>query len=383
MMCGPVIGVVSGLLGLAGSLVGVVWAGAAPVGPNQAVLGAGPVVSGGVALAAGLIGSHLAAPGSAGGRVELVLLISPQAGLTDPQTWAKALGEAGVQQVQIRQASPTDRPGIERLGAGEPPLYRVTGILKGQEVVLPGATFRLSQVRQLARWLEELAAEGPPQERPARGPFGLTAPQLEKVRADLAQPVGFSTRSMDRAEAAARIGQKLQFPLQPAPSRLPGLAGDKVAEELSTLSCGTALAYLLRPAGYALLPRSEGGRILYSLERMRPGMEIWPVGWEPEKPLRDLAPKLFESLDVRIENVSAAKALEAVADRLQMVYLLDHNALARHGIEPEKAPVSLPPGRITYGRILDRLLFQAGLKYEVRIDETGTPFLWITTIKPL
>lgn len=349
----------SGALGIAGGLAG-----------------AGP--AGGASLAPGREG-----PRPAAGRVELVLLISPQAGLTDPQTWAKALGEAGIRQVQIRQASPADQPGIERIAPADPPLYRVTGILKGQEVVLPGARFGLGQVRQLARWLDELAAQGPPQERPPKTAFGLTALEFEKVHADLAKPVGFSTRGVDRAEAVARIGQKLQFPMQPAPNRLPGLAGDKAVEELSTLSCGTALACLLRPAGYALLPRTEGGRILYSLERMRPGMEIWPVGWAPEKLPKDILPKLYEFLDVRLEKVSAAETLQAIADRLQVVYLLDHNALARHGVEPEKAAVNIPASRTYYARALERALFQAGLKYELRIDEAGTPLLWITTVKPL
>jgi hypothetical protein len=32
---------------------------------------------------------------------------------------------------------------------------------------------------------------------------------------------------------------------------------------------------------------------------------------------------------------------------------------------------------------LRKLLFQAGLKFEVRLDEAGKPFLWITTVKPV
>ncbi|MCS7306249.1 MAG: hypothetical protein NZ602_14220 [Thermoguttaceae bacterium] len=363
-------------------LLVVMFCGAFWVGGDLA--GAGPPAGAGSAVGASSETRRQgasAAPATAG-RVELVLLISPQAAITDPQTWARALAQAGIRQMQIRQASPLDQPGIERIGT-DPPLYRVTGILTGQEVVLPGAKFRLDQVRQLARWLEELAVEGPPQERPPKAAFGLTAPQFEKVHADLAQPVGFATQGMDRAEAVARIGQKLQFPMQPAANRLPGLAGDKVAEELARLSCGTALACLLRPAGYALVPRSEGGRLLYNLERMRPGMEIWPVGWTPEKLPKDILPKLYEFLDVRLDRVSAAEALRAIADRLQVVYLMDHNALARHGIEPEKAVVSFPASRTYYAKVLERVLSQAGLKYEVRIDEAGTPFLWITTVKPL
>lgn len=315
-------------------------------------------------------------------QVQLVLLIGPEAGLTAPHAWARALGQAGIRQVQIRQAGPADQPNIMPIST-DPPVYRVTGILKGQEVVLPGARFRLSEVRQLAQWLDELALQGPGEHRPAKGPFGLRAEEFKKVHLDLAQPVGFSTRGMDRAEAVARIGQKLHFALHPRPGQLPGLPGDKVAEELSPLSCGTALAYLLRPAGYALVPNRADKLLLYSIERMHPGMELWPVGWPPEKRPHDLLPKLFEFVDVRLERISATQALQALADRLQVVYLLDHNALARHGIDPEKILVSVPASRTFYGKILDRVLFQAGLKYELRVDEAGTPVLWITTIKPL
>lgn len=317
------------------------------------------------------------------GQVELVLLISPQTGLTAPQTWARALGEAGITRVQIRQARADDHPAIHRMGQTEPPVYVVTGILTADEVLLPGARFRMGEVRGLARWLEELAVQGPPDQRPPKAAFGLVATQFQQIYEDLTRPVGWTTRGLDRVDAVRRIGQKLQFPFQPAPDRLPGLAGDKVSEELTTFSSGTALAYLLRPAGYALVPRCEADRIYYALERMRPGMDIWPVGWPPEKLPKDILPQLFEFLDVHLEKVSATEALRAIADRLKVPYLLDYNALARHGIEPEKTAVSIPTSRTYYSKVLDRVLFQAGLKYELRLDEAGQPFLWITTVKPL
>ena len=31
------------------------------------------------------------------------------------------------------------------------------------------------------------------------------------------------------------------------------------------------------------------------------------------------------------------------------------------------------------GKILDRILFQANLKYEVRVDEANKPLLWISS----
>ena len=32
---------------------------------------------------------------------------------------------------------------------------------------------------------------------------------------------------------------------------------------------------------------------------------------------------------------------------------------------------------------LRKLLFKAGLKYEIRVDEAGKPFLWVRTVKPV
>ena len=84
-----------------------------------------------------------------------------------------------------------------------------------------------------------------------------------------------------------------------------------------------------------------------------------------------------------MQNVSAAAALEAIGTALKTPVLMDHVALARHGIEPAKVTVSHPPSRTTYSLALRKLLFQAKLKFEVRCDEAGTPFLWISTIKPV
>ena len=72
-----------------------------------------------------------------------------------------------------------------------------------------------------------------------------------------------------------------------------------------------------------------------------------------------------------------------IGTRLKTPVLMDYNAMARHGIDPAKAMVSMLPGKNTYSSALRRLLFKAGLKFEVRVDEAGRPFLWITTVKPV
>ena len=43
--------------------------------------------------------------------------------------------------------------------------------------------------------------------------------------------------------------------------------------------------------------------------------------------------------------------------------------------------VDLPPKKTFYKKILDLLLFQKKLVAEVRTDEAGSAFLWITSAK--
>jgi len=159
---------------------------------------------------------------------------------------------------------------------------------------------------------------------------------------------------------------------------------DELAEELSAVSCGTALAYTLRPLGLCLVPRPAGVRgVEYTIVEARPNVEPWPVGWEPEKPDREVLPGLYEFLSVNVQGVPIMQVLGAVGKRLKVPVLLDYNAMARHGVEPEKALVNLPQSRTTYSLLLRKTLFQAGLKSEVRIDEADQPFLWVTTVKPI
>jgi hypothetical protein len=42
----------------------------------------------------------------------------------------------------------------------------------------------------------------------------------------------------------------------------------------------------------------------------------------------------------------------------------------------------MPQTRTTYSLALRKLLFQAGMKFEVRCDDADSPFLWVTAVKP-
>ncbi len=204
---------------------------------------------------------------------------------------------------------------------------------------------------------------------------------MAQVRADLAKPVGFSTRGMLPGDAVERIGRNLKLPIRVTGS-LPAAEDDKIAEDLSGLSCGTALASILRPLGYCMVPRQTPQGLACAVAKAKLDQEVWPIGWPVERPA-DALPALYDFLPVNVQNVPAAKALAAIGARLKVPVLMDYNAMARHGIDPAKALVSMPPGRSNCSLALRKLLFKAGLKFELRVDEANKPFLWVTTVKPV
>ena len=104
----------------------------------------------------------------------------------------------------------------------------------------------------------------------------------------------------------------------------------------------------------------------------------WPIGWEPEKAPGATAPSLMESLNAEIDGYSLEEALAAIGPRLKVPMYLDHAALAAHNIVPAKVPIKLAGARMSYKRLLDRVLAQARLGSSLRVDESGKPFLWVT-----
>ncbi|MBI3463989.1 MAG: hypothetical protein HY000_13165 [Planctomycetes bacterium] len=300
------------------------------------------------------------------------------------QEWYRLLVDLKVANLRIHSGPAADEPSIKTLGSVERPVYQVHGRLTSRgELLLPGGRFTVRDRAKLATWLTNLQAAGPGQPTArGTGPFGLTREQLAEAHAALAQPLDFATRGLPHAKAVAQARLKLKLPVVFEVAGNESAAGQEaVTEELQGLSCGTALAYLLRPAGLGLAPRvgARGGLEL-SVRPAGRSSEAWPVGWPPgaARPL----PELFQSFTSSIDDVTVAETLGAIEERLKAPVLFDRYALARHGIDPAAVRVTLPEMKTSYSQLLTRVLSKAKLKYELRIDEAGKPLLWITTMLP-
>ncbi len=317
-------------------------------------------------------------------RVELELVTEPGFSVTGTHRWLAALKDLGFSSLRIRSGRPGDRAEVVTTGTQQLRVYKVTGILlSGDKLLLPGGRFAIRDKAGIRAWREKLATGGEEglDDKPAA--FGLTAKQLVAVHEQLAARLTFSTKGKTPKEVIRQIARGIEMRLVVDPA-VHGAFADEwtVPDELTGVSSGTALAAIVRPLGLVLVPHRAGsGTVTLIITDARKAPESWPVGWPPEKKPLEVLPKMFEFLSIAIKDTPLSEVVDALGKRLETPILLDHNALARHQIDPAAVKVTLPEGRTFYKKALDRLLYQAKLKCELRVDEAGRPLFWVSTLK--
>ena len=297
------------------------------------------------------------------------------------QKWAKQLGDLGFSSVRFRQMQNGDQMGVQSQGSGASTSYIVTAQLNSRGMLItPGGQFGYGDGTKLKKWLEEVQGGGglPGQRKTI---FGLTSKQLEEVKNDLSSTVSFSTKGMRPEQAIEKIQAKLKTPLSIDRAIERGIAADDpVRDEFIGLSAGTMLAAIARPAGGVLAPRVGVKGVELTIAAPQPNGEMWPIGWPPEeKDESNVIPMLYQYTDVEIDGVTAEEAIDAIQGRLKTPLVWDYNNMVRGRIDLKKI-VKVKAGKTYYRRILDQVLYQAGLKCEVRTDDAGKPLIWITTL---
>ncbi len=354
--------------------------------PIRSSLRAASAVAGLVICAALATRLLAAAPAANVPAVDMVLLAeqTPQTATTG-RKWADLLTAVGVGNIQIRAGQPGDKLVIEPRGSKDAPSYHVVGKLDGTNLKLPGGQqFTLSDRAKLSKWLAELGENGAAGVTEKKTTFGLLPRQLADVRDDLAQPISFQTKGMAGPQAIEKIRSQLKTKLVLDEAAEKALAADDpIRDELNGYSCGTVIAAIARPAGAMLVPRKpHGGEVECALVKAVEGAEAWPIGWPPEHGDAKALPQLLDSFNtVEIRETPASQAIEAIQARMKVPFLYDYNSIVKNRIDMAKA-VTIPPAKkALYASVLRQVLFKAGLKYVVRVDEADKPLIWITTLK--
>jgi hypothetical protein len=321
-------------------------------------------------------GTAAAAP-----RVDLELAIEPGFPPTTIQKWHTTLAAAGADNFRLG-GNNQRKLEIETVPAAAGPTYRVYGVVTQRgEMLLPGGRFTVNDQSAVTRWINTLKTSGPPRkpgEKPA--PFGMPADRLDAAAQDLAKVIDFSTAGITPIDLLTNLGNKLAYQVTADQSVAALLQkSEKIPGELKGLACGTVCSAVLRRDGLSLVPKlTSAGRVEYVVEKAAAGADVWPVGWAPERPLPELLPDLYSLRNVQIDGTPAAQVLQIIADRVKLPMIFDEQSLLLKKLDPTKAMVKIPEAKISYEGVLDRTLFQAGLKHEVRLDDAGKPFLWIT-----
>ncbi len=309
---------------------------------------------------------------------------------TAQREWLQLLTRAGADDIRLRSQQPGDEAALSQSGTAERPRYRLVGVLDGRGILtLPGGRFKQRSVSELRDYFDRLAADGNEGVTAPRGAFGLTEKQIAQVHDDLARPVEFSTTGVPLADVLKAVDNATRLAV-----RMDEAAWQVVreappaADEVQSITMGTALALLLLRDSLVLVPsKARGAEVVLRIARhsdIKAGkasdddLETWPVGWKPNRQPSQLAPKLIETLTAEVDGFTLAEAMASIEPRVGVPVYWDHQKLAANQIDPTQVKVKLARQKTRLGRVIDRLLFQARLRGELKVDEAGTVFYWIS-----
>jgi hypothetical protein len=316
--------------------------------------------------------------------VELEVAVVQAAPFGAMQSWGKLLSEMDLARLRLRGAHHGDKPSITPTGVGSSQRFRVVGVLNHKDqLIVPGGAFGPGDSAKLKAFFESLP-ERVAEQGVERGIFGLTRPQFEEAFNDLSGAVHGSTKGVPLATAFAAMTASLTLPVElDAQARAAIDRAGPVAAELQGMTAGTALAIALRPAGLAIKPDQSHGRPLaLHVVRISPKQEYWPTGWKPEQSARQVVPAMYRFTTIEISGFTLTQALEALAPHMGVPLVFDERMLAVRGIDPAKVQVKFPNSKTYIRRAVGSILSQARLAGDLRVDEAGRPFYWITQFGP-
>lgn len=316
-------------------------------------------------------------------RVSLEVITEKGLSITALQEWTRLLDNKGADSVKLRNGREGEGVGIEEVKLGRSQSYRVTAILgRDQTLHMPdGKRFTKRNLGELPQWFQRIKVGG--EEELMRQPEsdGMTRAERNDVRAKLTKTIDFNTQDQSLAETLGAVRQLTGLNFDASPATIARVKTLKAKDELNGFSAGTAMAILLRGHGLIVVPKREvGGTINLHVLPMGASDDAWPIGQPLTKSPADTCPVLFQFIEVEINRTPLEKALGAIGPRLNTALFFDHYKVDQDQIDTS-VDVRFPKDKTFYKKILDHILYQAFLGVDLKVDEAGKPFLWITSAK--
>ncbi len=333
-----------------------------------------------VSLAVLLLFAGLSARAQAALPIALEVAAQADAPFGAMQDWHKVLAEMDLASVRLRGARGAEQPSLKSRQVAGATRYELLGVLnRKNELVLPGGRFAMGDRTKLKQYFEGL----PAREAEAgveRGRFGLTREQFEAVFRDLSRPVAESTLDGAPRELLSALAKDFDLQVRGDVTMKARLReAPAFRTQLKGFTTGTALAAILRSAGLQFVPKRFGDEpLVLFIEPIDPAKESWPIGWAAPGSPRRVAPAMYELRNIEIGNYTLAAALDVLGPLLGVPLVMDERTLAARAIDPAEIKVKFPRSKTYIRRAVDSILSQGRLAGELRIDEAGKPFYWVT-----
>ena len=329
------------------------------------------------------IGQSFGTAGSGKKRTVLTVEVSANAmaAAGTQQQWMKMLKAVGADRVRS-QTIRRGKAAVDETEVSGVRMIKVSGFIEAGKLVLPGGKFRITDRKRISDLLQKFRDDGSETTLAPKGKFGLTAVEIQSLSKKFSTPVAESTKGKPVAKVVQTMtaGLGVNF-VRDAAAKSAMRSSATIENELQGLSTGTALAAILKPLGLVIQPqRKQGQAVQVDLMSAIKSKEPWPIGWKlPTAPVM-VEPKLFDKMPIKIKNFPLDKVLDALQKKVDTPFVLDHETMQREGIDMAKTKVSLEHKNGTIKVIMGKLLRQTKprLSEELRIDENGKPFLWIT-----
>ncbi|MFM7058330.1 MAG: hypothetical protein ACKO2P_15545 [Planctomycetota bacterium] len=315
----------------------------------------------------------------------LEVLIQPQArDRIRAQEWGRLLQEFGYSP-RFRVPAVGEKQRFEEETAdGRLRLLVVGGLLADGSIDFGGRRFTLSDGPALDVFLKDLRKHGPGGPAAGNPRWGLTDEQFLAfsglLRAPVEQPLHFA----GPAETVKRLGlpmelsvvfveESLQASLQSRPETVPEQL------DLAGISHGTALAIVLSQYGMGFRPvLTKQGKFVVEIQSGGEADNLWPVGWKTLEPVPDVLPAWLKSIPFSIEDADLSSVVDAVSGKLEIPAYSSAKSLAAAGRSLDELTWSRS-GKLSPFAMLRTVGEKFELGFDVRADEAGRLFLWVTT----
>lgn len=301
------------------------------------------------------------------------------------QEWGRVFQELGYS-VKFREPRAGEAPRVEDQDRENALATHVVAAMEANGSIRIGSQkFDIDRTQPLVLALEEIrrhGAKGPPNSSPT---WGLTDEQFKEVTRMLGQPVGKPVELQSSILAIESVGlpgnMRMKFTdaaRQQALAKRPETAPESM--DLQGFTKGSAIAIILAQYGLGFRPKFVAlGNYDLEIDLGNESSNLWPIGWRPEQSFSEILPAYFRAIPLDVEDVEVQALTGAIADKLGIPHFSSAYALKSKSLDIHSLKYTRKDDRISPARLLTAIGDKLDLGFDIRVDEAGKMFLWVTT----